>query len=238
MGMGPVQCMLGFSTIYTNELSERLERRAAELDHSFRNAQSALLGGLSSLHESVDSALCNDGAKTACSLNRGLGELATCNELLSGMVATLTGARSDFAKCQEANPGDPLNQRDRFFSLIDCDQLYRDLETRGAALPGRVLWDEAVSAIQSGGTQGALQLLESQVTNLQADLSKYIHEVETMRSLPVEALPHSLHDTTLSVSALVMGLVRFLTSCTYVSIVCGHAMDLCERDLALAVAVA
>jgi hypothetical protein len=234
MGMGPIQCMLGFSTIYTNDLSERLERRAARLDHHFRKAQAELLDGMSSLHDSVDSALCNDGAKAASSLNQGLVELAECNEHLSGMIANLTSARADLANCQEIDPSDPLNQRERFFSLIDYDQLYRDLVTRGAALPGRAFWDEAISAIQSGGAQGAIQLLESQLKDLQTDLFTYISEVQ---NLPME-LPRSLHDTTLSVSALVIGLVRFLTSCTYVSIVCGRAMHLCERDLALAGAAA
>jgi hypothetical protein len=238
MGMGPIRCMLGFSTTYTNELSERLERRAAELDQRFRKAQAELLNGMSSLHNSVDSAFCNDGATTASSLNRGLAELGECNANLSGMVDNLTSARADLTTCREVAPNDPLNLRERFFSLIDWDQLYCDLVTVGAALPRRVFWDEAVSAIESGGTQGALRLLGSQLKDLQANLCTYIGEVEEMRNLPIEKLPHSLHETTLSVSALVIGLVQFLTSCTYVSIVCGRAMHLCERDLALTMAAA
>ena len=238
MGMG-LRCMLGFSTAYTNELGERLERRAEELDQRFRKAQTELLNGMSILHNSVDSALCNDGAKTAFSLNRGLAELGECNANLSGMVDSLTSARADLATCREVDPNDPLNLRERFFSLIDWDQLYRDLMTEGAALPRRVFWDEVVSAIESGGIQCALRLLESQLRDLQTNLCTFISEVETMRNLPIEKLPHSLHDEpTLRVSTLVMGLVQFQVSCTYVSIVCGRAMHLCERELALPVAAA
>jgi hypothetical protein len=239
MGMGPIRCMLGFSTTHANELSERLERRTAELDQRFRKAQADLLNGMSSLHNSVDSALCRDGATTASSLNRGLAELGECNANLSGMLDNLTSSRADLASCREVDPNDPLNLRERFFSHIDWDQLYRDLVTDGAALPRRVFWDEVVSAIESGGTQGALQLLGSQLKDLQTDLCTFIGEVETMRDLPMEKLPHSLHDEpTLRVAALVMGLVQFQVSCTYVSFVCGRAMHLCERELALTAAAA
>ena len=236
MGMGPIRCALGFSPTYTNELSERLEQRASELDQRFRKAQAEFQNGISSLHDSVDSALCNDRAKTVSCLNRGLAELSECNANLSGMVDNLASTRADLATCREVDPNDPLNLRERFFSLIDWDQLYGDLVTNGAALPRRVFWDEVVSAIQSGGAQGALRLLESQLKDLQTNLCTYIGEVESMRNLPMEKLSHSLHETNLSVSALVVGLVQFLISCTYVSIGCGHAMHLCEQDLALAVA--
>jgi len=232
-------CPLGFSTTYTNELSERLERRAAELGRRLRNAQAELLDGMSSLHDSVDAALCKDEAKTASSLNRGLAELGECNANLSGMVENLTSSRADLASCRELDPNDPLNLRERFFSLIDWDQLYCDLVIDGAALPRRGFWDEVVSAMESGGTQGALQLLGSQLQDLQTKLCTFIGEVETMRNLPMEKLPHSLHDEpTLRVAALVMGLVQFQVSCTYVSIVCGRAMHLCERELALVAAAA
>ena len=237
MGL-PMRCYLGFSTTYTNELSERLERQAAELDQRFRKAQAELLNGMSSLHNSVDSALCRDGARMVSSLNRGLAELGDCKVNLSGMVDNLTSVQADLATCRDVDPNDPLNLRERFFSLIDWDQLYGDLETNRAALPRRVFWDEAVSAIQAGGTQGALRLLEFQLKDLQATLFSYIDEVEAMRNLPMEELARSLHETTLGVSALVMGLVQFLVSCAYVSITCGRAMHLCEQHLALAVAVA
>jgi len=154
------------------------------------------------------------------------------------MVDNLTSVQADLATCRDVDPNDPLNLRERFFSLIDWDQLYGDLETNRAALPRRVFWDEAVSAIQAGGTQGALRLLEFQLKDLQATLFSYIDEVEAMRNLPMEELARSLHETTLGVSALVMGLVQFLVSCAYVSITCGRAMHLCEQHLALAVAVA
>jgi hypothetical protein len=236
MGMSVFKCMLGFSTRHTNEFSERLERRAAELDLHFREAHTELLKGMSSLHDSVDSALSNDGAQTASNLNRGLAELAKCNERLSGMVDNLTSARADLAHRQKVDSSDPLIQRERFLSLIDWDQLYRDLVVSGAALPERVFWDDVVSAIRSGGAQGALRLLESQLKDLQTNLCSYIRVVNAMRNLPMQELSHSLHDTSLSVSALVIGLIRFLTSCTYVSLVCGRAMCLYEQEPAAAAA--
>jgi hypothetical protein len=75
MGMWPFKCTLGFSTSYTNESSERLERRATELDYHFRKAHAALLNGMSSLHDAVDTASAKDGAQMVASYGRGLAEL-------------------------------------------------------------------------------------------------------------------------------------------------------------------
>src|SRR6185436_194903 len=171
-----------------------------------------------------------DGVQTALNLSRGLAELAECNAHLSAMVDNLDSARTDLTNRQEIEPRDPLIHRERFFSLIDFDLLYHDLVSCGAALPRRVFWDEVVSAIRSGGTQGALRLLESQLKDVQTSLGTYICSVGAMRHLPLEELPQTLHDTSLSVSALVIGLIQFLASCTYVSLICGRAMSLYEEE--------
>jgi hypothetical protein len=238
MGMGPIRCMIGFSTSRTNEFSEFMERRARELDQRFRVAHTELLKGLSSLHDSVDSALCNDKAQAAINLNRGLAELAGCNENLRTMIASLASSRADLATRHQVDSCDPLVQREFFFSLIDWDHLYNDLASSGAALPQRVFWDEVVVAIQAGGTQGALTLLEFQLEDLRVNLCNYFGRVNAMRNLSTQELAQSLHNISLSPSALIIGFIRFLTSCTYVSLACGRAMSIWEQKSALAVEAA
>ena len=237
MGSFPIRCYLGFSTTHTNEFGELMERRARELDQRFRTAHTELLTGLSSLHDSVDSALCNDKAQTAVNLNRGLAELGACNENLREMIAGLTSSRADLATRHQVDSSDPLVQRERSFSLINWDHLYSDLVSCGAALPQRVFWDEVVGAIQSGGTQGALSLLELQLQDLRVNLCNYIREVNALRNLPTQELARCLHDTSLSPSALIIGFTRFLTSCTYVSLACGRAMSLWEQKTSTAMEV-
>jgi hypothetical protein len=237
MGL-PLRCFLGFSTTYTNEFSELLERRAREFDQRFREAHTGLLKGLSSLHDSVDAALCNDRAQTAVNLNRGLKELAECNNNLTEMIASLKSSQEELAKRHQVDSCDPLVQRESCFSRIDWDHLYGDLALCGAALPQRVFWTEVVEAIHSDGTPGALRLLEFLLEDLRVNLCNYIGAVNAIRDLPTQELAHSLHDTSLSISALFMGFIRFLTSCTYISLACGRAMFLWEQEKARAMEAA
>lgn len=238
MGMWTMKCTLGFSTRYANQFSRYLDQRATVLDQCFRTAHAALLQGMSSLHEAVDSALSRDETQTISSLDRGLTELAECNQNLAAMVDSCMCTRADLARQREIDSSDPLIQRERFFALIDWDQLYLDLVSCGAALPQRVFWNEVESAIRSGGAQGGLRLLESQLRDLQTNLCSYIRLVEAMHHLPMQELSHSLHNTSLSVSSLVMELIRFLASSSYISLACERAMLLWEQELETATAAA
>ena len=238
MGMGVVECFLGFSTSYTNDFSEFMERRARELDQRFRTAHTELQRGLGSLHDSVDAALHDDKLQTAINLNRGLAELAACSQNIREMNAILMSSRADLTARRQVDACDPLVQREYFFSIMDWDHLYDDLVSYGAALPRRVFWDEVVVALQAGGTQGVLRLLEVQLEDLQVSLCNYIGEVNAMRERPIQEFARCLHDTSLSPSALNIGFVRFLTSCTYVSLACGRAMSLWEQKSATTVQAA
>ncbi len=230
------RCIPGFSTIYTNGFSERLEGLTAELSHLFCKSHTKFLLGLDSLHDAVDSALRDAGPQTAASLTRGLAELAECGCGLTLMAEILLRIRTDLAEREAFNSDDPLISRERFFAVIDYDEVYRALATQGAALPQRVFWDEVVSAVQSQGARAGIQLLEGQLKELHATLCSYIRAVEVMRRLPPQELAHSLHDTSVEVSVLVMGFIRFMTTCTYVSILCGRAMLLHEQEFAELVA--
>jgi hypothetical protein len=115
--------------------------------------------------------------------------------------------------------------------VIDYDEVYRALATRGAALPQQVFWNEVASELKSGGACAGIQLLERQLRELHANLCNYLRAVEAMSQLPIGELGHSLHDTSLEVSILVMGFTRFLTTCTYISTLCERAMLLHEQEL-------
>jgi hypothetical protein len=238
MGNWVFKCMLGFSTFYTNSFSESLERSSTELDQSFRRSHANFLQGLDSLHGAVDAALSNSEAQTASNLDRGLAKLNECGGDLTAMVDTLMSVCADLAEREIVDPDDPLIDREKLFALIDYDEFYQTLAAREAALPQRVFWGEVVSSVQSGGARGGLRLLEQQLRILQINLCVYIRQVQAMRQLPLQELAYSLHGTSLEVAALVMGFVQILTTCTYISTLCGHAMLLYEQELARTVEVA
>jgi hypothetical protein len=213
MGAHVIRCYLGFSTTYTNGFSERLERRAAELSRLFCKSHTKFLHGLDSLHDAVDAALRDSESQTASSLHHGLAELAECGCDLTLMAEILLSTRMDLAERGAVDSDDPLIYRERFFAVLDYDDIYRAWATRGAILPQRVFWDEVVSAVQSGGARAGVQLLERQ-------------------------LAHSLHDTSLEVSVLSIGFIRFLSTCTYMSLLCERTMLLYEQELAQMVVAA
>jgi hypothetical protein len=136
------------------------------------------------------------------------------------MVDNLARTRTDLTNLQETDPQDPLIRRECFFTVIDWDNLYQDLLLRGAALPQRVYWHDVVTAIQSDGAGGALRLLEVQLEDLHASLCSYLHEVEAMRNLQMPTFSYALHNTSLSVSVLVVGFTRILVSCACISMIC------------------
>lgn len=235
MGASVIRCFLGFSTNYTNCFSERLERRATELSHLFCKSHTKFLHGLESIHDAVDAALHDSASQTASCLSCGLAELTECCCDLTLMAEILLSVYTDLAEREAVHSQDPLIERERFFAAIDYDEVYRALATRGAALPQQVFWDEVVSELESGGACAGTQLLERQLRELHASLCNYLRAVEAMSQLPMGELGHSLHDTSLEVSILVMGFTRFLTTCTYISTLCERAMLLHEQELTQAV---
>jgi len=174
----------------------------------------------------------------ASKLALGLAELSECSANLTVMVDILASVCTALAERAVIDPDDPLIYRERYFAVIDYGALYRNLESRGVSLPQQAFWSEAVSTVQSGGACAGLRLLERQLMDLQVYLDQYIRMVEALRRLPTQELAHQLHNTSLEVSALVMGLVRFLATSTYISILCGHSMLLYEQEVATPVSVA
>jgi len=234
MGHSVIRCYLGFSTVHANDFSERLESRAAELSRLFSKSHSSFLLGLDSLHDAVDAAQHSAETEATSSLDRGLSALAESGCDLILMAEILSGIDTDLAKRGAVEPEDPLIYRERFFADIDYDEAYRNLAARGAALPERVFWAEVVSSLQSGGASAGSRLLECQLRKLQANLHDYIRAVEAMRRLPIQELACSLHG--FETAVLVMGFIRFMTTCTYISSLCGHVMLLHEQEFAPLVA--
>ena len=230
MGAHVIRCYLGFSTNYANEFSERLERRAAELSRLFCKSHTKFLQGLESIHDAVDAALCDAKSQSASCLSSGLAELTECRNNLALMAGLLSSTHVDLIERVAIDPGDPLIYRERFFAVIDYDESYRTLATRGSALPRQVFWDEVVLELKSGGACAGVRLLERQLGEIHADLDSYIQAVEEMKELPIREFGHSLHGTSLEVSRLVVGFTRFLTICTYIAILCETAMVFHEQE--------
>ncbi len=238
MAMGPIRCLLGFSMTRSNDFSEQLERRAAAMEASFRDSFFHLQLGISRLHDAIDAALAGDEAATGERLASGLGELAVCNDELTALAETLVRVRSELLERGELDPSDPLVTREPFFAELDYEAIYADLLGRGAALPLRAFWDDVVARVRESGTHGGLRLLDRQLRALQSDLRAFVAFVASSARLRGRAFAVALHDSSVSVAALMVGYTRVLTTFTYFSILCERASALQESAPAVEETVA
>ena len=229
MGMGPIECFLGFSVTYSNTFSEHLERRSRELDRHHREANMDYMLALNHLHDAVDAALAGDAAGVAGGFDRGLALLASTNAHLTAIGEALVRTRAELFEREGIDAADPLIAREPFFAAIDGAAMYRELAAHGAALPQRLFWDDVVERVRDGGARAGLRLLDRHLRELQSDLRTFAGEVESMRRLPMAELPPALHGTSRPVAALIMGFTRFVTSFTYFSMLCERATQLHER---------
>lgn len=233
MGMGPIHCTLGFSMNRSNDFSEQLERRAAAMEASFRESFFRVQLGMSRLHDAVAAALAHDGAATRDALSSGLGELAASNDELTALAEVLVRVRSELLERGELDPADPLVTREPFFAELDYEAIYAELLGRGAALPLRAFWDDLVARVHETGTHGALRLLDRQLRALQSDLRAFTAFVASSARLQGRAFAAALHDSSVSVAALMVGYTRVLTTFTYLTILCERASVLQEATPAV-----
>ena len=136
--------------------------------------------------------------------------------------------RSELLERGELDPGDPLVTREPFFAELDYEAIYAELLGRGAALPLRAFWDDVVARVRESGTHGGLRFLDRQLRALQSDLRAFTAFVEGSARLHGRAFAVALHDSSVSVAALMVGYTRVLTTFTYFSILCERASALQE----------
>lgn len=233
MGMYVIQCALGFSTTYTNPLTQVLERHASAMGAGYRESQFHWLSALSTLHDAVDAALADDAAAAAHHLLAGKAELAACNDRLTAFGHALVELRSDlFDRRLAAATTEPLLAREPFFATLDYDSLYRELAGQGAALPDRTFWEEAATRTRDGGARGACRLIERHLRELQSDLHIFISEVEAASHLPLRPMADALHGSFIAVSRVMTGYTRLITTCGYVSFMCDCALHAFEQSQA------
>ena len=223
MGLGPLKCFLGFSVHSTNSFSERLERRSADLDRHYEDANSSLTEAFRHLHDTVDEALVGAAERTQASFDLGVARLAACSDHLSAIGEALVRTRSELFECEELDAADPLIARETYFATLDYGAVYRELAAHGGALPQRVFWDDVVARLRDGGARAGLRLLDRHLRELQSDLRTFTGEVESLRSLPLPDLARALHGHAFGVAALVMGFIRLLATFTYFALLCERA---------------
>ena len=168
----------------------------------------------------------------------GLGELTACNDELTALADALVRARSELLERGALDPADPLVTREPFFAGLDYEAIYADLLGRGAALPLRAFWDDVVARVRESGTHGGLRLLDRQLRALQSDLRAFTAFVAGSARLHGRAFATALHDSSVSVAALMVGYTRVLTTFTYFSILCERAAALQESAPAVEETVA
>ena len=228
MGMGPIECFLGFSVTYSNSFSEHLERRSRELERHHREANVDFMLALNGLHAAVDAALLRDDDAAARALAGGLALLASCNDHLTAVGEALVRTRAELYEHESVDHDDPLIAREQWFAAIDCNAMYRELAAHGAALPQRLFWDDIAARVREGGARGGLRLLDRHLRELQSGLRAFAGEIEGMRRLPAAELAPALHGVSRGVATVTMGFTRFLTSITYFSMLCERASQLYE----------
>ncbi|HET9769025.1 MAG TPA: hypothetical protein VFS60_19420 [Thermoanaerobaculia bacterium] len=233
--------MLGFSVAYSNGFSEHLENRSRELERHYREGNLDLQLALNRLHDAVDSALAQDAGDAGCGLEEGLGLLSSCNDHLTAIGKALVRTRAELFERGEVDAADPLIAREPFFAVIDSEAMYRELVTRGAALPQRLYWDDLAARVRDGGARAGLRLLDRHLRELQSDLRTFVGEVESLRGLPPAELAPALHGVSRPVAAIIVGFTRLLISFTYFGMLCERASQLYEistGDVTAAVAAA
>jgi hypothetical protein len=236
MGMGPIECFLGFSVTYTNAFSEHLERRSRELERHHREANVDFMLALNVLHDAVDAALARDGEGSLTAMARGLELLRSCNDHLTSIGEALVRTRAELYERESVDGDDPLIARERWFAAIDCDAMYRELAARGAALPQRLFWDDVAARMHDGGARAGLRLLDRHLRELQSGLRTFAGEVDSMRRLPAPEMAPALHGVSRGVATVTMGFTRFLTAITYFSMLCERASQLYEINTSEATA--
>ncbi len=228
MGSYVIRCVLGFSTNYSNPLTQSLEEHASTMDASYREGYLHWLTALSTLHDAVDAGLAGDSAAAARHLLTGCGQLGFCNDSLTTLGHALVQVRTELFE-SDVDPSEPLLIREPFFATLDYDGLYRELAGQGAVLPHRAYWDEAASRIRDGGARGGCRLLERHLRELQSDLHAFIADVEAAGRLPLHAMADALHGASLAVSRVMIGYTRLITTFGYVSLLCERVMHAHEQ---------
>lgn len=222
------RCFPGFSTAYSNPLTERLERLAASTETGYRDSYFALLLGLATLHDAVDSTLDSDPTVAPRQVAAGVEQLRAANDHLSALGESLVRVRSQLFE-RDVDPAEPLVAREPFFTRLDYDALYDELASQGAALPQRAFWDEAASRMRTNGARGGFRLLERCVRDLQTDLHALIASVESSARLAGRALGEALHDKAIPIARVLTGYTRLLTTFGYVAFLCERAMHAYEQ---------
>jgi len=220
--------MLGFSVTYSNDFSERLEHRSRDLERHYREANLDLQLALDRLHDAVDAALAPATRDAASELEKGLGLLASCNDHLTAIGEALVRTRAELFEREELDAADPLIARERYFARIDTESMYRQLVTRGAALPHRPYWDDLAARFRDGGARAGLRLLDRYLRELQSDLRTFAADVEGLRDLAPAALALALHSVSQPVATIIVGFTRLLISSNYFGMLCERASQLYE----------
>lgn len=223
-------CYFGFSTSYSNDFSELMERKTAELELALRRSESLFATALRTLHDGVDAALVGQGATCAGALARGLEQLGECNENLTLVGHRLVESRAALFERKEHSPLDPLVARERYFATLDYEGIHRELEAAGAVLPQRAFWDEVAARLRRGGAWSGLRLLDRHVRELQSHLRSFQAQVESCRQLPLDQLGPRLHSVSIPVAAVMVAFARLSMTLVYLSILCERATMLYERE--------
>jgi len=229
MGQIAARCFPGFSSTYANPLTDRLERRAAAVEASYRNSYLQFLLGAATLHDGIDAALADDAERAADRVSDGLSQLCAANGHLTALGDSLVRLRADLFEDPGVDSCEPLLAREPLFACLDYDGIYLELADAGAALPHRAFWDEVATRLRAGGARGGFRLLERHVRELQSDLHGLIAQVECGAELPGRALGEALHATALPVARVVTSYTRLVTTFGYVSICCERAMRAYEQ---------
>lgn len=228
MGGVNIRCFPGFSVTYSNSLTERLEALTASAEQSYRDGYFALLLGLATLHDAVDSALTGDPTAAPEQVVGGLEQLRAANEHLTALGESLVRLRAGLFE-SDVDPAEPLLAREPFFARLDYDGLYEELASGGGALPRRAFWDDVASRVRGSGARGGFRLLDRCVRDLQTDLHALTASVESSARLTGRALGEALHDNPFPAARVLTGYTRLHTTFGYVAFLCERATHAYEH---------
>jgi hypothetical protein len=177
-----------------------------------------IMRGIQGLHAAHDAALGGRGEAALAALGPFAERLSAADRQMGLLREAFDVTRDWLARAEAADPGCLPIVRDDRLRTMDYDDVYAQLLAGGAALPGRVYWDELAVALRDGGVRGGMAIVERALGEARQALSAALLASAALaeRSLPelepgIAALFHHI-------GAIMTRWTRFHTQMSYLGV--------------------
>jgi hypothetical protein len=108
--------------------------------------------------------------------------------------------------------------RDRWLRGLDYDGLYGQLLAAGAALPGRVYWDELAGAVAEGGVPAGMEVLERALAEVREALAGALQASAALATAGPAELEPGIAGVFHPIGVIMTRWTRFHTQMSYLGV--------------------